>query len=171
MKEIDRMRRLYEELQSDEEYIDDANDSDADPAYEEVSEHATDSEQELEDVEITECEQQAHTTVEDLTEWAVELGLNAINVEDTPTFERGNTRSHIDITWATNDITERIQDWKVMRGEFFTFYNHIYFEITDKTECRRRTKRVRRFLDKARCVQMLKDQFSPSEEKHHRVNL
>ncbi|KAK9752940.1 hypothetical protein QE152_g3808 [Popillia japonica] len=36
-------------------------DSDADPAYEEVSEHATDSEQELEDVEITECEQQAHT--------------------------------------------------------------------------------------------------------------
>ncbi|KAK9751409.1 hypothetical protein QE152_g5000 [Popillia japonica] len=71
MKEIDRMRRLYEELQSDEEYMDDADDSDADPAYEEVSEHATDSEQELEDVEITECEQQAHTYKEkDGMEWS-----------------------------------------------------------------------------------------------------
>ncbi|KAK9694655.1 hypothetical protein QE152_g33382 [Popillia japonica] len=92
-------------------------------------------------------------------------GLNAINVGDTPTFERGNSRSHIDITWATNDITERVQDWKVLRGEFFTFHNHIYFEITNKIECRRRTKRVRRFLDKARFVQMKKNQFSPSEEK------
>lgn len=51
-KEVERLRKLYEEVDSDEECIDHEDDSDADPEYVEVSEHDSDSEQELETVDI-----------------------------------------------------------------------------------------------------------------------
>lgn len=98
-------------------------------------------------------------------EWAAELGLNTINVGDTRTFERGNTKSYIDITWATDEVTEWIKKWEALNGEFFTLHNHIYFEITHRTVCYRRTKRVHRFLDKDRFVTKLKDHFLSREEK------
>ncbi|KAK9685676.1 Endonuclease-reverse transcriptase [Popillia japonica] len=52
------------------------------------------------------------TRGEHLTEWAAELGLNVINKGDTPTFQRGASRSFIDITWASekNNKTRGVTD-------------------------------------------------------------
>lgn len=50
------------------------------------------------------------TRGEHLTEWAAELGLNVINKGDTPTFQRGASRSFIDITWASENITRKVQN-------------------------------------------------------------
>ncbi|KAK9720147.1 Endonuclease-reverse transcriptase [Popillia japonica] len=46
-----------------------------------------------------------------LVEWAAEVGLNALNLGDEPTFERGNSKSHIDITWANEAMTRHIHEW------------------------------------------------------------
>ncbi|KAK9729433.1 Endonuclease-reverse transcriptase [Popillia japonica] len=83
---------------------------------------------------------------------------------DTPTFQRGKTKSYIDITWAMEKISERVQKWRVLQGEFFTFHNHIYFEISYKSESRVKTNRIRRFLDKSRFVEQIKECFLNKEE-------
>ncbi|KAK9731426.1 Endonuclease-reverse transcriptase [Popillia japonica] len=99
-----------------------------------------------------------------LTEWAAELALNVENIGDTPTFQRGKTKSYIDITWAMEKISERVQKWRVLQGEFFTFHNHIYFEISHESEGCVKTNRIRRFLDKSRFVEQIKECFLNIEE-------
>lgn len=97
-----------------------------------------------------------------LMEWAAEVGLNSLNMGGTPTFVRGKTESFIDITWATEGMTNRVQKWMVLdEGEIFTFHNYIYFEILRCDGCREKSNSIRRFLDKALFIRKVKDSFVP----------
>ncbi|KAK9738873.1 hypothetical protein QE152_g9454 [Popillia japonica] len=87
-------------------------------------------------------------------------GLNVLNVGNTPTFERGSSRSYIDITWATEALTRRVQKWTVLAGEVCTFHNYIYFEIQQSGIVREKSKRVVRLLDKALFTSKVKEHFS-----------
>ncbi|KAK9709882.1 Endonuclease-reverse transcriptase [Popillia japonica] len=100
-----------------------------------------------------------------LMEWAAELGLNAINVGDTPTFERGASKSYIDITWASESIANRIHGWEVLPDEVFTFHNFIYFEIRTTTHQEVESRRIFRFLDKALFEAKLRSRIVGSEDK------
>ncbi|KAK9739150.1 Endonuclease-reverse transcriptase [Popillia japonica] len=59
-----------------------------------------------------------------LIEWAEELNLSIMNSGNTSTFERGDTGSFIDITWATEGMVRRVSKWEV-----YTYHHHIYFEV------------------------------------------
>ncbi|KAK9711065.1 Endonuclease-reverse transcriptase [Popillia japonica] len=97
-----------------------------------------------------------------LVEWAAELGLNALNLGDEPTFERGNSKSHIDITWANEAMTRHIHEWKVLSGEVFTYHNYIYFEVQQGNGSRGKSQRIFRFLDKDLFATKVKQHFSHS---------
>ncbi|KAK9745950.1 Endonuclease-reverse transcriptase [Popillia japonica] len=100
-----------------------------------------------------------------LVEWAAELGLNALNLGDEPTFERGNSKSHIDITWASEAMTRHIHEWNVLSGEVFTYHNYIYFEVQQGNGSRgksQQSQRIFRFLDKDLFATKVKQHFSHS---------
>lgn len=67
-----------------------------------------------------------------MEEWMDELNLVILNTGTTPTFERGNSRSFIDVTGTTTNIARKIKKWEVLTGEFLTFHNHIYFEMEQR---------------------------------------
>lgn len=102
-----------------------------------------------------------------LMEWAAELNLSVVNVGDTPTFERGESASFIDITWATSDMMRHVGGWKVLQGEFYTYHNPIYFEVERGASKVKERNGVYRFLDKARFAQELKNHF---RGRTHEVN-
>ncbi|XP_072398241.1 uncharacterized protein [Diabrotica undecimpunctata] len=45
------------------------------------------------------------------------------------TFERGESRSHIDITLASNNFAKKITNWDVLDESIFTLHKYITFEI------------------------------------------
>ncbi|KAJ8929903.1 hypothetical protein NQ314_017368 [Rhamnusium bicolor] len=53
-REVERLTQMYEEVATDEENFSDSDDSVADPQYEEVSDHQSESGQELEEDELYE---------------------------------------------------------------------------------------------------------------------
>lgn len=53
-KEVERLTRLFEEVQTDQEYYSDSDDSLADPQDENFSKHESESEQEIEENELNE---------------------------------------------------------------------------------------------------------------------
>ncbi|KAJ8949936.1 hypothetical protein NQ314_008098 [Rhamnusium bicolor] len=64
-----------------------------------------------------------------IEEWVAELDLVIINSGDVPTFERGSSRSFIDVTEATAKLAKKIKGWKVLLGEALTYHHHILFEL------------------------------------------
>lgn len=91
-----------------------------------------------------------------LMEWAAELNLNVINTGNSPTFERGNSKSYIDITWATDNLTRRVHKWEVLRGEVHTYHNYIYFEISPNDKNSGGGKGPQYILNKKKYAEMLK---------------
>lgn len=82
-----------------------------------------------------------------LEEWISETNLTIQNTGEH-TFERGDSRSHIDVTFATQKIAKRIQSWQILEGEFHTYHRHILFNIIDQETREYRNKKHITFLDK-----------------------
>ncbi|XP_056647307.1 uncharacterized protein LOC130451974 [Diorhabda sublineata] len=64
-----------------------------------------------------------------LSEWAADLDLVSLNHGNTPTFSRGNSSSHIDVTFVSNDINKMFGSWQVLDQETLSDHNYIFFEI------------------------------------------
>ncbi|CAH1988125.1 unnamed protein product [Acanthoscelides obtectus] len=64
-----------------------------------------------------------------LEEWIAELNMTIVNSGGLPTFQRGESRSFIDVTAATSTISTKVTHWKVLPGETLSYNNHIYFEL------------------------------------------
>lgn len=100
-----------------------------------------------------------------LMEWAAEINLNVVNSGDKPTFERGHSCSYIDITWASDNIMRRIQNWEVLSEEVCTYHNYIYFEVPLKDKPTDRANGPRYMLNKRNFTQRLREYFSNNTSK------
>lgn len=67
-----------------------------------------------------------------LSEWLGERNLVLQNLQDKPTFIRGDTKSWIDVTFTTANAAARITGWKVSDEENLSDHQNIYFDIIDK---------------------------------------
>jgi endonuclease/exonuclease/phosphatase family metal-dependent hydrolase len=63
-----------------------------------------------------------------LANWAAAMNLVAMN-RGEPTFERGGSRSVLDVTFCSPDIARRIQGWHVMEAGMTTS-DHLPIEFT-----------------------------------------
>ena len=68
------------------------------------------------------------------------LNLVILNRGNTPTFERANGRSFIDISFATENLARRIKDWKILDNESGSPHRHICIQIADNTNKRKTFK-------------------------------
>lgn len=64
-----------------------------------------------------------------ITEWLSSKNWAVINEGDAPTFIRGDSRSHIDITFSTEKISAKIKNWKVLPEETMSLHQYITFNI------------------------------------------
>lgn len=62
-----------------------------------------------------------------LTTWAAAKGLVCQNTGTAPTWERGGSKSHIDITFTTERLSRQVTDWAVLEQE--TLSDHKYIRI------------------------------------------
>lgn len=95
-----------------------------------------------------------------LAECAAELDLVAMNCGKVPTFERGNSKSYIDITWASRKMAGKITNWKVLQEEVSTYHNHIYFELQVEGKTRRQNKGKRYLFDRVKFAESIQTHFS-----------
>ncbi|KAK9722571.1 Endonuclease-reverse transcriptase [Popillia japonica] len=68
-------------------------------------------------------------------EWIHTRDMVVLNDGKEPTFVRGATESHIDVTLSTYRIAKQIVNWRVMDEDSLTDHKYIYFEL--KAESRR----------------------------------
>ena len=71
-----------------------------------------------------------------LAEWLAEEDLIVLNQGDTPTFVRGYSESHIDITFCTRGLSKRVTQWRVLQGETLSCHQHIVYHL-EKTNANR----------------------------------
>lgn len=64
-----------------------------------------------------------------VTEWIAENGFIIANVGDTPTFQRLNHASILDLTIVTRDIMSNVISWQVSSQESLSDHRYICFEI------------------------------------------
>lgn len=64
-----------------------------------------------------------------LLDWAASLDLCCLNRGDAPTFERAGTTSHIDVTFASSNISHVCKEWKVLEHTTLSDHNCIEFTI------------------------------------------
>nr|CAI5854608.1 unnamed protein product [Callosobruchus analis] len=69
-----------------------------------------------------------------LTEWLASLNYVVINQGDTPTFQRRQSASYIDVIIASHNVAGYITKWVVLDNETMSDHRHIYFETTHKTK-------------------------------------
>ncbi|XP_018578181.1 uncharacterized protein LOC108916417 [Anoplophora glabripennis] len=72
-----------------------------------------------------------------LAEWLFQMNLRILNEGKAPTFERGDSRSHIDITACTERLVAKIGKWRVMEEETLSLHKYIYFEASNGPQNRR----------------------------------
>lgn len=89
-----------------------------------------------------------------LSEWGVEMRLIPINRGNEPTFVRGNAKSHINITFASENIAVKIQDWTVqteeetLNGHKFITYKWEKTKEQNEKKCQIKWKLTARNKDK-----------------------
>ncbi|XP_072380679.1 uncharacterized protein [Diabrotica undecimpunctata] len=64
-------------------------------------------------------------------EWIAQAGLQVLN-NNKPTFIRGASQTHIDVTFESEGLSRRIQNWDVLDDQLFTYYRYITYEIKVK---------------------------------------
>lgn len=65
-------------------------------------------------------------------EWVAALNLNILNDGKKPTFVRGQTKSHIDITCTTEKLSRQVVKWEVLDEETLTHHQYILVEIATR---------------------------------------
>lgn len=73
-----------------------------------------------------------------LVDWAASLNLILCNHGDKPTFSivynGGTSRSHIDITFASECSVQLIREWKVLDQFTGSLHRYIFIEISSPRE-------------------------------------
>lgn len=64
-----------------------------------------------------------------VSEWIAALDLSVINDGTVPTFVRGQSSSHLDVTLSTRDLQCKIINWRVLLEESLSLHRYIAFEI------------------------------------------
>lgn len=78
-------------------------------------------------------------------DWTAQLSWMAMNTGQ-PTFIRGNSRSHIDVTLCSDTLSQKIRRWEIKNENPFTYHGHIYFEMKgdkDKRNCQPRVVEIK----------------------------
>ncbi|KAK9688606.1 Endonuclease-reverse transcriptase [Popillia japonica] len=99
-----------------------------------------------------------------LMDWAAELRLSVANTGSTPTFERGDSKSHIDITWATKNMAYWIQNWEILSEQVFTHHHRMFFEVDRNYKTDVGPKCVSYLLDRRKLTQMITKKWGPENE-------
>lgn len=92
-----------------------------------------------------------------LAEWMCSINLIVANVGEVPTFERGNSTSHIDVTMTTELFSNSINEWRVLDEESLSLHRYISFEVLSEGGGRKRVWSKRG---------LLKDRFAESIKKN-----
>lgn len=82
-----------------------------------------------------------------LAEWAFSLGLSVLNSGQQPTFERDESRSYIDVSFAKEEIARRVQNWQVLDEETLSLHKYIKYQLGIKTGAHSKGKWKREKLD------------------------
>lgn len=72
-----------------------------------------------------------------VSEWAAQQHMHFLN-NGTHTFERGQMRSHIDLTLVSRDLMTSSNAWTVEFENTFTYHGHIYIEISSQIKIRKK---------------------------------
>ncbi|KAL5234326.1 hypothetical protein ACI65C_001736 [Semiaphis heraclei] len=64
-----------------------------------------------------------------LADLIASLGLTSCNQGNEPTFVRGASESHIDITFASRAVADRVRDWKVLDEESLSLHRYMQYSI------------------------------------------
>lgn len=64
-----------------------------------------------------------------LTDLMSALNMTACNQGNNPTFVRGHSETHIDITFASSSIVNRITNWRVLEEESLSLHKYIAFDV------------------------------------------
>lgn len=95
---------------------------------------------------------------EALVDTITSLGMVICNRGNSPTFQRGNQESFIDLTMATPGLAARITDWEVSEATTLSDHNYVQFALQMPTQStpnhRLHTKRIKldyRKLEEALC--------------------
>lgn len=84
-----------------------------------------------------------------LAEMMAGLGVSALNRGDMPTFVRDNSKTFIDVTFASPSMVGKVTDWQTLENEPMSHHKHIYFAVKDESPPKRLFKdKVR--LDRAK---------------------
>ncbi|XP_072380687.1 uncharacterized protein [Diabrotica undecimpunctata] len=69
-------------------------------------------------------------------EWIAQAGIQVLN-NDKPTFVRGASQTHIDVTIASEGLSRRVHGWDVLDDQLFTYHRYIKYDIKVKGGVRR----------------------------------
>lgn len=56
--------------------------------------------------------------------------MQACNVGQSPTFERGSSRSHIDVTFSSSNLRNKINNWRILDIESLSLHRYISFSLS-----------------------------------------
>lgn len=73
-----------------------------------------------------------------MTEWIASNDLIVVNKGDTPTFQRENYGSVLDLTLVTDKTN--VSEWEVMDTESLSDHNYVVFDITNKVITQQKTE-------------------------------
>lgn len=68
------------------------------------------------------------------------MDLLLCNHGGAPTFTRGISESHIDLTFASAEIYDRIEDWEVLEEESLSYHHYINFKVQNTRQNRNSDK-------------------------------
>jgi Reverse transcriptase (RNA-dependent DNA polymerase)/Endonuclease-reverse transcriptase len=89
-------------------------------------------------------------------ECMAEEDIIAVNNGD-PTFVRGNSVTHIDITCISRTFAHKIRNWQVLNDEIGSYHRPIYFEIDTGQEIQRRIP-IQRFLNEEKFKRLVQEE-------------
>lgn len=101
-----------------------------------------------------------------LTDTTSALGLIVCNIGDAPTFERGGSSSHIDVTFASQRVLRKMDVWKILDVESGS--DHKYILYTPEGRVVEPGRAVKgwpwRHMDTPKLVTFLNSYIHPEEE-------
>lgn len=68
-----------------------------------------------------------------LADMIAATNLNIWNIGNEPTFIRGASRTHIDITMASENLTFHVKNWRVLDEESLSLHRYIMYELKEKS--------------------------------------
>lgn len=74
--------------------------------------------------------------------WLTQMDLVVLNRGDEPTFQRGNSESYIDVSFATPRMATTIQKWEVLSEESLS--DHRFIKITFETRVCKQEQKIQR---------------------------